>query len=73
MSTCGTGGCSENEPYALRVLGDSMQPEFKEGTTQMLVTTLDYSDYVGRIGIGRVFQNMPQLPPKMRFKNMHSL
>ena len=31
MSTCGTGGCSENEPYALRVLGDSMLPEFKEG------------------------------------------
>lgn len=31
MSTCGTGGCSENEPYALRVLGDSMQPEFKDG------------------------------------------
>lgn len=34
MSSCGTGGsggCSESEPYALRVLGDSMQPEFKEG------------------------------------------
>jgi GTP-binding protein len=32
------------------------QPEFKQGSTQMLVTTLDYSDYVGRIGIGRVFR-----------------
>ncbi len=33
MSTCGTGsgGCSESEPYALRVLGDSMLPEFAEG------------------------------------------
>ncbi|MDH5712304.1 MAG: S24 family peptidase [Gammaproteobacteria bacterium] len=31
MSTCGTSGCAENEPYALRVLGDSMLPEFKEG------------------------------------------
>lgn len=31
MSTCGTGGCAENEPYALRVLGDSMLPEFEEG------------------------------------------
>ena len=34
MSSCdtgGSGGCSESEPYALRVLGDSMQPEFKEG------------------------------------------
>lgn len=32
MSTIGSGGCSESEPYALRVLGDSMLPEFKEGT-----------------------------------------
>lgn len=31
MSSCGTGGCGESEPYALRVLGDSMQPEFNEG------------------------------------------
>lgn len=31
MSSCGTGGCSESEPYALRVLGDSMQPEFNDG------------------------------------------
>ncbi len=32
------------------------QPKFDKGTTQMLVTTLDYNDYVGRIGIGRVFR-----------------
>ncbi len=25
------GGCSTLEPYALRVLGDSMEPEFPEG------------------------------------------
>lgn len=31
MSIEGTGGCSASEPYALRVLGDSMLPEFKEG------------------------------------------
>jgi SOS-response transcriptional repressor LexA len=31
MTTCGTGGCAENEPFALRVLGDSMLPEFEEG------------------------------------------
>ena len=31
-------------------------PEFLDGDTQMQVTTLDYSDYVGRIGIGRVFR-----------------
>ncbi len=27
-----------------------------DGPTQMLITTLDYSDYVGRIGIGRVYR-----------------
>ena len=27
----GRSGCAENEPYALRVLGDSMLPEFEEG------------------------------------------
>jgi GTP-binding protein len=29
-------------------------PKAKKGSVQMQVTTLDYSDYVGRIGIGRV-------------------
>jgi len=31
-------------------------PEVREGPVQMQVTTLDYNDYVGRIGIGRVFR-----------------
>ncbi len=31
-------------------------PPIKEGSLQIQVTTLDYSDYVGRIGIGRVFR-----------------
>ena len=31
MSTCSNSGCAENEPFALRVLGDSMQPEFMDG------------------------------------------
>jgi SOS-response transcriptional repressor LexA len=30
MSFSGSG-CAESEPYALRVLGDSMLPEFEEG------------------------------------------
>lgn len=34
------------------------QPIFKEGSSQMQVTTLDYNDYVGRIGIGRVFRGI---------------
>ena len=29
-------------------------PEFAEGTTQMLITSLDYSSYVGRIAVGRL-------------------
>ncbi len=32
------------------------QPEMLEGDSQMQVTSLDYNDYVGRIGIGRVFR-----------------
>ena len=32
------------------------EPEKTEGTAQMQITTLDYNDYVGRIGIGRVFR-----------------
>lgn len=31
-------------------------PKIEYGTTQMQVTTLDYNDFVGRIGIGRVFR-----------------
>jgi len=31
-------------------------PEHREGPVQMQVMTLDYSDYVGRIGIGRVYR-----------------
>ncbi len=27
----GSSGCAESEPFALRVLGDSMLPEFEEG------------------------------------------
>jgi len=29
-------------------------PEYQEGASQMLITSLDYSSYVGRIAIGRV-------------------
>ena len=32
------------------------QPKVEEGTIQMQITSLDYNDYVGRIGIGRVFR-----------------
>ena len=53
----------EDERKDLTPLLDSIienipQPIFDSGTTQMQVTTLDYSDYVGRIGIGRVFRGI---------------
>ncbi len=34
------------------------QPIIEEGSLQMQVTSLDYNDYVGRIGIGRVFRGI---------------
>ncbi len=40
-----------------------------EAPVQMLVTTLDYNDYVGRIGIGRVFRGT--LKPGQRVKVLH--
>jgi GTP-binding protein len=41
----------------LEVIVESIpQPKLLEGDSQMQVTSLDYSDYVGRIGIGRVFK-----------------
>ena len=31
LEAIGDGGCAAQEPYALRVLGDSMEPEFADG------------------------------------------
>ena len=36
-----------------------------EGTTQIQITSLDYSDYVGRIGIGRVFRGKLNINEKL--------
>ncbi len=33
-------------------------PEVRDGPVQMQVTSLDYNDYVGRIGVGRVYRGM---------------
>ncbi|MEW6194609.1 MAG: translational GTPase TypA [Bacteroidota bacterium] len=40
-------------------------PVVTEGTTQMQITTLDYNDYVGRIGIGRVFRGLLKKTDKL--------
>ncbi len=44
------------EPLLDAILEHIPPPEHKQGSMQMQVTSIDYSDYVGRIGIGRVFR-----------------
>ena len=43
-------------PLLERIITNIPQPEIIEGDSQMQVTSIDYNDYVGRIGIGRVFR-----------------
>ncbi len=43
-------------PLLDAILDHIPQPELEDGPVQMQVTTLDHSDYVGRIGIGRVYR-----------------
>ena len=43
-------------PLMDAVLDDIPSPIVQEGPAQMQVTSIDYNDYVGRIGIGRVFR-----------------
>ena len=54
-----------DEPQNLTPLLDMIiekipQPELLEGDMQMQITSLDYNDYVGRIGIGRVYKGTLQ-------------
>ena len=42
------------EPLLDMVVEHVPTPVFKEGTTQMLITSLDFSSFTGRIAIGRV-------------------
>lgn len=43
-------------PLLESIIKDIPAPPHNVGPVQIQVTTLDYNDYVGRIGIGRVFQ-----------------
>tara|TARA_R100000935_G_scaffold1847_3_gene5590 strand:- start:51835 stop:53628 length:1794 start_codon:yes stop_codon:yes gene_type:complete len=52
------------EPLLDMVLEHIPAPKIEEGTTQMLITSLDYSSFTGRIAIGRLLrgnikENMP--------------
>ena len=40
-------------------------PKVEQGTTQMQITSLDYSSFVGRIAIGRLFRGTLQLNQKV--------
>ncbi len=42
------GGCSNHEPFALRVLGDSMMPEFDEGAIIIIdpAGVIEHGSYV---------------------------
>lgn len=43
-------------PLLDSIINDLPSPELNEGSVQIQITSLDYNDYVGRIGIGRVFR-----------------
>ena len=42
------------EPLLQAIIDHIPAPQVEEGTLQMLVTSLDYNNYIGRIAIGRV-------------------
>jgi GTP-binding protein len=49
-----------------KIISDIPAPKLIEGTTQMQVTSLDYSPYVGRIGVGRVYRG--EIASNKRYK-----
>lgn len=52
---------TDNVSYLLDVIIDTIPPaHYEEGTPQMLITSLDYSSYVGRIAVGRLSRGMLQ-------------
>ena len=46
LTAMDSSGCATHEPFALRVLGDSMEPEFKDGCIIII-------DPAGRVESGR--------------------
>lgn len=42
------------QPLLEAIIEHIPEPQYLEGTPQMLITSLDYSSYVGRIAVGRV-------------------
>ena len=54
MSTDWRNETDNIEPLLDMVIEHVPTPEFAEGTTQMLITSLDFSSFTGRIAIGRL-------------------
>ena len=52
-------------PLLDSIIKDIPAPPNNEGSVQIQVTTLDYNDYVGRIGIGRVFRGTLNIADKL--------
>ena len=48
MDMMDSSGCASSEPFALRVLGDSMEPEFKDGCVIIIdpAGTIEAGKYV---------------------------
>jgi len=44
------------QPLMEMIIHQIPGPKIAEGSTQLQITTIDYSSYVGRIGIGRIFR-----------------
>ncbi|MDR0969765.1 MAG: translational GTPase TypA [Lentimicrobiaceae bacterium] len=52
---------TDNVSYLLDVIIDTIpQAQYEEGTPQMLITSLDYSSFVGRIAVGRLSRGILQ-------------
>jgi GTP-binding protein len=61
-------------PLMESIIKNIPQPQVSAGTTQIQITSIDYSSYVGRIGIGRVFRgNVKSGIPYKRVKRDGSL
>ncbi len=60
----------DDEPSGLEPLMDAVlahipPPKHNDGPIQMQITSIDYNDYVGRIGIGRVYRGELQKNSKL--------
>lgn len=64
MSEDWTQPTEDLQPLMDMIVNEVPEPKVEEGSVQMLVTSLDYSSYTGRIAIGRLYrgtlkENMP--------------